>query len=432
MTWTARLIGASLAGIAAGSVVSAAELPEKWKNWRRFREIQIEARSEADGAAAGKLVRVALPEELFEDARSDLADLRVIDEAGEGVGYVVFARGRGPETAWRTTELSDVGFVPDRFTQIVADTGDEGTVHNAVEVTLPLADEEFFTWVELAASPDRETWRIVRAKAPLYRFRKKGFGRSVSIGYPRTRDRWLRLRLLRGEEEVAVERLRVAERVEEETELTRIRRALARRSDSPAGESWWEPHGSLALVPIAAARVDTEREAFHRPVKVSVSDDGKEWRQVGEGHIYRYESEETDKDRTDLGAQRQSLQIDVRNAAAPFWRVTILDRGDPPIDDLRVTLLQNRRYVVFRADVGVAYRLLYGNHRAKAPKYELAKLLTRDAQATARLAELGAERTNDAWVSSDPFTERHPVILWAALALAVMVLGGLAFKALRN
>jgi hypothetical protein len=399
--------------------------------WHRFREVQIEA-PEGDATEARELVRVAIPEELFEDASSDLADLRVVDERGEDVGYVVFARGAGPETAWRTTGLTDVGFVPGRYTQVVADAGDEGTVHNAVQVTLPSDGDEFFAWVEVAASPDRETWRIVRRKAPLYRFRERGFGRSVSIRYPRTRDRWLRLRLLRGDEEVAVERLRVAEKVEEEAELTRIRRRLTRRSDSPQGESWWEPHGSLSLVPIAAARFDTDREAFHRPVTVSVSDDAKEWRQVGEGHIYRYEPEEAGDSRAGSGNQRQSLQIDVRNTAAPFWRVTVLDRGDPPIDDLRVTLLQNRRYVVFRADAGFAYRLLYGNQRAKAPKYELAKLLTRDAQATARLAELGAERTNDAWVSSDPFTERHPVILWAALALAVVVLGGMAFKALRS
>ena len=94
--------------------------------------------------------------------------------------------------------------------------------------------------------------------------------------------------------------------------------------------------------------------------------------------------------------------------------------------------MQNRRYVVFRAAPDGAYRLVYGNPGAEAPEYEIAALTSRDALAGARLAELGAEQTNDAWRSSEPFTERHPVLLWIVLGLAVAVIGGMALKALRN
>jgi hypothetical protein len=419
-----------MAVVGMATVASAAELSREWRHWSRFREIQIDVPGETDPGAAETLVRAAVPEALFKSARSDLADLRVVDDRGEDVGYVLYASGRGPETAWRPTELSDVGFVPGSYTQVVADTGDQGTVHNAVEVTLPLAEEEFFTWVEVAASEDRETWRIVRGKAPLYRFRQRGFGRAVSIHYPRTRDRWLRLRLLGGGEEVPIERLRVAERVDEESELVPIRRGLARLPDAPEGESWWQPHGRMPSVPIASVRVATDRDAFFRPVTVSVSEDGKTWREVGRGQVYRYGLDES----AQLGepaALRQSLQVNVKNTAAPFWRVVVFDRGDPPIDDLAVTLLQNRRYVVFRPAAGSIYLLAYGNQRAEAPEYELRKITTRDQQANARPVELGPERANDAWVSPEPFTERHPAILWLALGLAVVVLGWLAIRALR-
>jgi hypothetical protein len=420
-----------MAVIGMATVATAAQLPREWRHWSRFREIQIQIADEADPGAAEKLVRVAVPEALFKRARSDLADLRVVDDRGEDVGYVLYASGRGPETAWRPTELSDVGFVPGSYTQVVADTGEEGTVHNAVEVTLPLAEEEFFTWVEVAVSEDQQTWRIVRGKAPLYRFRQRGFGRAVSIHYPRTRDQWLRLRLLAGGEEVPIERLRVAERVDEESELVPIRRGLARLSDSPEGESWWEPYGEMPLVPIASVRVATDRDAFFRPVTVSVSDDGRTWREVGRGQVYRYGLDESAEPSGEPAALRQSVQLKVENTAAPFWRVVVYDRGDPPIDDLTVTLLQNRRYVIFRPAAGRTYRLAYGNQRAEAPEYELGKITTRDQQANARVVELGPERTNDAWVSSEPFTERHPVILWLALGLAVAVLGWMAIRALR-
>jgi hypothetical protein len=422
-----------LCAVVAATALSATELPEKWKHWSHFREIELPAIQDDD---ASDLVRVALPEELFKEARTNLADLRVVDANGRHVGYVVFDRGRGPEAEWRPTELLDVGFVAGEYTQVVADTGEGDVLHNRVEVTLPTADEEFFTWVEVAASQDLDTWRVVRDKAPLYRFRQKGFGRTVSVHYPRTRDRWLRLRLLDGDQAIAVERLRVAERVEDESELVDIRRSLVRSLESAEGESWWEPAGRLPAVPIAAARVETTSEAFHRPVKVSVSEDGKIWRQVGEGQIYRYPADESGSGEPPAEDEptmtRQSLQVDVRNTAAPFWRVTVLDRDDPPIADLSVVLLQNRRYVVFRAAAGGAYRLAYGNRLARAPEYEIADLTSRDALATARLAELGDEQANDAWTSSEPFTERHPALMWAMLILAIAVLGGLALRSLRS
>lgn len=409
--------------------LSAGELPREWEHWSHFRAIEIPA---AEATPGPDLVRVALPESLFEQARSDLADLRVVDASGDDVGYVVFDRGQGPETSWRETELADTGFVRGEFTQVVADTGDDDALHNRVQVTLPPSEKELFTWVEVAASQDGDTWRVMQAKAPLYRFRGRGFGRAVSISYPRTRDRWLRLRLLEGAKPIEVERLRVAERVEEEDELVDLRRSLVPNAESDEGESWWEPQGRIAEVPIAAVRIETETAAFHRPIKVSVSEDGDDWRQVGEGNVYRYPADDPSLTAAEPDVARQSLRVEVRDVAAPLWRVAILDRDDPPIEDLAVSLMQNRRYVVFRAAPDDAYRLVYGNPGAETPEYEIAALTSRDALAGARLAELGAEQTNDAWRSSEPFTERHPVLLWIVLGLAVAVIGGMALKALRN
>ena len=48
------------------------------------------------------------------------------------------------------------------------------------------------------------------------------------------------------------------------------------------------------------------------------------------------------------------------------------------------------------------------------------------------MAGLGAEVANAGWVSGAPFTERHPVLLWIALGLAVAVVAGLALRTLRS
>jgi hypothetical protein len=404
----------------AGSLAAAA-LPKEWRNWSHFREVGISSVEES-----GELCSVAIPDGLYEHARSDLGDLRLIDQGGNEVAYVLHAPGRGAERDWREVGIIDAGIVTDQYSQVVGDSGDGAAAHDAVEVTLAPGDEDVFAWAEVAASGDRETWRVARQRAPLYRFDEEGFRGPVTIRYPRTRDRWLRLRLIDGDRELAVEKLRVSEWGEDERQRLPILRGMRMRSDSPDGESTWEPHGALPLMTISGARVETDREEFHRLVVVSAGEDGETWRQVGRGHVFRFRGVEGD-DRS----QRESLEVEVRETAAPYWRVTVLDRGDPPIPDLSVKLLRNRQSIVFKSETQAPLRLLYGNRRAETSEYELAKLVTSDELAAAREAELFGEQVNAAYESPEPFTERHPVILWVALGLAVVVLGSLALKSLR-
>ena len=414
-----------------GAGARAAELATEWRNWSHYRAIEV-APGEVDQAATTELVRLPLPEELFARASPDLDDLRILDEGDEDVGYVVFEPGAPARVEWRATELSDAGFVPGSYSQVVADTGDEPLLHNALEVTLPPGEEELFSWVEVAASPDRSAWRVVRARAPLYRFRQRGFDRSVTISYPRTRDRWLRLRLLEPRDEIRIERLRVADRVQETERLAPSLHTLRLLPESPDGESRWETTVEMPRVPIAAIEIATAQPAFHRPVAVERSDDGDVWERVGAGNVYRYEPTPGEDDSAEVRARLESLRVTIDRSAAPRWRVTIFDRDDPPIPDLAVRLLRTRRSIVFRARPGASYRLIYGNPEAEAPEYELAALTSREAVAGARRACLGEAIVSQRGVSGEPFSERHPIILWAALALVVLVLGGMALKTLRG
>jgi hypothetical protein len=45
---------------------------------------------------------------------------------------------------------------------------------------------------------------------------------------------------------------------------------------------------------------------------------------------------------------------------------------------------------------------------------------------------LGATEANPAYRDQAPWSERHPWVLWVALGLAVIVLGGLAVRTLRG
>jgi hypothetical protein len=430
-------------GVGCAGWLVAGELPGAWRHWSHFRSIEIES----SGASAG-LVRVPVPHELFAEARTDLHDIRVIDGAGTEIGWVVFAPGERRGTQWRDAGASEQGFVPGEYSQLVLDTGEGGALHDAVRLA-PDGTGDLFVWVEVAASaagpPDAgAAWRIVRRRAPLYRLEGRPSEPGLTLRYARTRDRWLRLRFLDPEHEITVSRARVGELLDEPAELEPFPARLVPDPSAPDGESWYRPPGEVTRLPIAALAVRTARDAFHRPVEVRVSDDRKTWRTVGSGQVYRYgpftreasAAATTADPGTGVPAHGDhdlsQLQVTFEESAAPWWRVVVIDRDDPPIPDLEVELLVRRRQIVFRPSGTAPYRILYGNPRAEAPGYELAHLASREALAGASPAHLGPEETNESWRSAEPFTERHPILLWLALGVAILALAALALRTLRS
>jgi hypothetical protein len=405
--------------LAAGP--STAGLPESWRSWRYFRPI------DAPSGAERGLVRVSLPLEVVGRAQPTFADLRVIDDRGTEVPHVLHARVGRRTVSWRATALSEVGFVAGEYTQAVVDTGTSAELHNTIEVEI--ADRDFFTWAQVAASDDREVWVVLRERAPLFRFDKEDLQGTRTISYPDTRARWLRLHLT-GNEKRNLRSVRVAEEVIEEAEHVPLPARPTLERNPPEGESVWVVDLAHAHVPVSVVRCETERLEFHRPVRVSASDDGESWNEVAQGEIHRHGQPVAE------GAEareRQQLRVRFDEARGRHWRIAVVNRNDTPIDDLRCELLWTPRHVVFRpVSGGGGYRLLYGNHRASPPAYELARLTTRDDREQAAPADLGLPSVNEDYVSPEPWSERHPGVLWLALGLATVVLGWLALRSLRR
>jgi len=94
-------------------------------------------------------------------------------------------------------------------------------------------------------------------------------------------------------------------------------------------------------------------------------------------------------------------------------------------------VLMPLRFVLFHAATGRSYRMVYGNSRATAPDYDLVRTLQIPGVEAMGQASLGTEEATSNYIDPSPFTERHPNLLWAALGLAVVLLGYAAVRALR-
>jgi len=404
-----------------GAIETPAREAETWQAWRYSRPLLSQA------SAGSSLLRVPLSADIYAHAQSNLADLRVIDEAGVEVPFVLHAVHGAQTRSWRNVRLTDVGFVPGRFTQVIVDGGDRQEQHNLLELEFDEAD--FFSWAEIAASDDRTTWRIIRDRAPLYRFREDGVERVPNIAYPQTYARWLRVRILEKDKKRVPKRGRVAYEVVESAERTPSSVTFTKVEPSQAHQSQWQADLVDVRIPLSAVRFEATQPEFHRAVRIATSADGNHWTTRCRGDIYRYRP--INVERAGEPRDRTSLEILCPEDQVRFWRVTVLDRDDAPIVGLRLVPEQVTRSIIVRQDPSHSYRVLYGHGRAKAAQYELGKLLSASDLKMAAGGRLGPEELTRNHVSAEPWTERHAIVLWAALLIVVAVLGVQAVRVIR-
>ena len=112
--------------------------------------------------------------------------------------------------------------------------------------------------------------------------------------------------------------------------------------------------------------------------------------------------------------------------------VAIENGDDPPVGLQAVRLEMRQRKLCF-AVPGVPLSLYSGAAGVKAPVYDYSRVF-RPAE-TGVVARLGPETANPGYVARvevRPFSERHPGLIWVALAGVVMALGGVAWRSAKR
>jgi len=392
---------------------AVAQVSDAWKHWRYSAPIET-----ASGTPAG-LVSAIVPAMVTARARPGWQDLRVIDNEGREIPYVLHAREAGRSSELRSSRLLEPGVAPAQYTQAIVDTGATGRVHNAVTLALDGTDD-VLTWVEIAAGSDGSAWQVIRERAPIYRLTQDGMGTQMRVTYPDSVSRYLRIRVLDGS---APRRIVAADILYEVVSAAeRLPASVPLSPDASGRQSTWTSTAETAPIPISQVRFVTNQSAFYRPVRVESSEDGQGWTWTASGEIFRM---------TEAGAVRESLTVTFPEAAGRRWRVTALNRDDAPLADLRPELYAIPRRVVFRYEPGPPYRLLYGHSRVAAPQYDLGQLTDVKTLESAAPAAIGAEVVNPAYADPAPWSERNQAVLWVALGIAVLAVGALAVRSLR-
>jgi hypothetical protein len=399
-------------------LVFTAALPETWKNWRFSRAVVPLAQPAPSGYQS-----MVLPMAIYKSAQPELQDLRLIDNDGRETPYVIQAQSGSVRREWRTARILDRSFRESQYTYAILDNGEEKRPHNTIE--LDTGEGEFFARVEVAigGTPGSDRgWRVVRDKSPIYRFRKDGLEGNQTVHYSETYARYVRVRIFSDGQPFYLAAAKIGQEIVEQAELALLDASFTPETTAKREESSWT--GDLgAPTPIEQFQFKVPQRDFHRPVRIFTSVDARQWTSAASGDIYSYGDGE---------AAQERLQVNTSGARARYWRVVIYNRSDRPLEGVAIQVKVTPRYVVFRPESGRTYRLLYAQERAPAPGYDLARTAPRDAFRQASLATLGAEEANPGYADPRPWTERNPVLIWVALLAAVLAIGGLALRMMKQ
>ncbi len=122
----------------------------------------------------------------------------------------------------------------------------------------------------------------------------------------------------------------------------------------------------------------------------------------------------------------------VDSSAPTTWTVTVDNGDDVPLSLGQVQLEMLERTLCFDAEAGNSYLLYYGDSALSAPSYDYAKLFAPQVKATQ--LTVGPEQLNAAYQprpDARPFTEKHPALLWMALAAVIALLGLIALRSMK-
>ena len=115
------------------------------------------------------------------------------------------------------------------------------------------------------------------------------------------------------------------------------------------------------------------------------------------------------------------------------WTITIENGDDAPLSLQSVRLEMLERTLCFDAEPNGSYLLAYGDPALAAPRYDYATLFA--PKANPPQVTVGPEQPNPAYQprpDDRPFTERHPALLWAAMAAVIALLGTIALRSAKR
>ncbi|HTQ50614.1 MAG TPA: DUF3999 family protein [Candidatus Acidoferrales bacterium] len=343
-----RILGCVLL---AGFSAAAANLPSDWQHEQTFNISTI------------GLAKINLPVETLDAARPALEDLRLYDDAGTEVPYVLTRPLPSPKII-RSAKSFQVSLNA-IDTVLVLETG---LVQPLDAVTLETPAMNFIKAVRVESSNDGKNWRSLAQGRPI--FRQPYGAANLRISFPSVAATWLRLTVDdQRSQPVPFTGALVHAATGETAAVETIPVTITERDENP-GETRLALDLGAANLDVASLQIEAAEPLFTRPVSIAVpqiSEDAIREQIIGQGVIYRIAIEGQ--------PASESLSVPLETLVRSRELILFIKNGDSPPLFLKSMRAERRPvYLVFLARQSGTYHLLTGNARCAAPRYDLAAL----------------------------------------------------------
>jgi len=357
-------------------------------------------------------------EEVWAHSRPDLGDLRLYDDRTPVQYYLAEQRAgvSSDEVEAKILNLGSVG----GHTEFDVDA--QGLAeYDRIHLHIDAHDFVATASVSGGASPGR-AGEVQLAPSTLYDFTKEQLGANFLLKLPPSSFRYLHIKLSPGIRPEQVKGTSIYNLHEQKASWTK-----AGSCETP------QQKGHLTVIACHVAdeaplsrftiHVTPEQVNFRRTVSIEDSKDV----QIASGEISRVRV-----NRAGMLATSEDLSV---SASGTSGQITLnVDNADnPALTITSVEPLAFEQRVYFDPQGKTSLRLYYGDDKLSPPVYDYARFFHLDALLAQ--AQLGAGLHNAAYTGRPderPWSDRHAVILWGAMLLAVIVLAALALQGLRS
>ena len=335
--------------------------PNEW----RFRQ-------PLDVPAAG-LIRIDLPPATLDSARPGLEDLRLIDNAGQEVAFLIEQPAPQPATQLRPRSFR--ASVEPGATVLAIETGIATPIAG---LTLESPSGAFMKIARIEGSTDGETWTQLVAPRPMLRLPNG----VVQLDAEFAPGVWKLLRVTLDDRRTVpapfAGALLLGERIEAPT--TTGTATIRSRDESP-GVTRLAVDLGAANLRVARLTLETSDPLFTRALTLAVpeiSEDGIREQQIADGAVHRIAVDDNIAEHLDVRIERQV------NTRELF--VLIRNQDSPPLAITGVRATLRPACLLFLAREPGTFQLLTGNSQCPAPRYDLTPLAGRLKTAPAATA----------------------------------------------
>lgn len=422
-----------------GAAVCHAEL--------KIGELPYRARIDTAGPGGKGIVEVAVSPEVSDLARPDRRDLRVADESGKEIPFVLRMNKGKTETRPLRVTLLNQTHIPGQHSSVTADFGGK-VVKNRIRIVTP--GTNFRRRVTVQGADDGVSWETVRDGALILRIAADaGKGTSYerdTVTLPDNDWRYLRITVHNGPDDpdvvqidnvIATSVLHIppdiaavavaSSKLEEKPRLTEIVLDLGYRNlplyrlDLSFSDANFARGIEILGRNLTEITIRTPVEGGPARTRTAPAP----WTPVNRSTIYRYSS--------GPGAE-ESLSADIQNAHYRYLLVRIQNRDDEPLTFTGAQVSRLADYVEFQPKGSGGVFLYFGNMQAPAPEYDLSKYVRQLRAEGITAARIGNPEPNPVGPPQKelPWSERYRFILWIALVVAIAVLGWMVLRVLRS